>query len=76
MNTVHTVIAIILLIVGLILLGIGIWRIIKDESSKTAKPTAGNLGWGLTIGGIVLIFAGIIVFVAGRTPNIRVTKTA
>lgn len=75
MNTVHTVIAIILFIVGLILIGIGVWRIIKDEQSKTAKPTSGNLGWGLVVGGLILAFAGIIVFISGRYPNVLVTKT-
>lgn len=75
MNTVHAVIAIILFIVGLILIGVGVWRIIKDEQSKKTKPASGNLGWGLVIGGIILAFAGVIVFIAGRSPNVTVTKT-
>lgn len=69
MNKVHLIIGILALLIGFFLIAFGVYKIYNDETTgASAKST--NLGWGLTVGGIIFLAIGIILFVAGRNSNV------
>lgn len=75
MNKVHLIIGILAIIIGLFLIGFGIWKVYKDETATTPSLKSTNLGWGLILGGVIFLAAGVIVLVAGRSSNVSVTAS-
>jgi TRAP-type C4-dicarboxylate transport system permease small subunit len=64
------IVAIIVFLVSFILLGIGIYKVYKENHPTTPSTSPSDLtGWGLTLAGVIGIFIGIILLVANYYQN-------
>lgn len=60
------IVGIIIIIFAIVLLIAGIYELVKEnKTGATFNKGYNNLGWGLTLGGVVLLFSGIIVIISG-----------
>lgn len=56
-------VGIIILLIGLVIIGVGIYYLNKESKETTYTKGYSNLGWGLTLGGVILFFSGLLVIV-------------